>query len=140
MAIEHFGDLPNEIILTIASLLDIIDLIRCAQVSRRIRSICHNESLWQKINLCFKRIPSEFIEYIMANKGCKYISLRTSKIWISEDKNLNLDQNLPLKYLNLDFCAAKSSVLTNLISACDSLEKLSLRDICLTKEIINAIR
>ena len=135
MSEVRFEDIPNEVILTISSFLDIKELIQFAQVSSRIRAICHDESLWKKINLYLKTIPTELIEYILVNGGCKYLSL-----WSADMVgDLNLNQRTSLKYLDLNFCGGNGDVFTNLISACDSLEKLSLKNATLNKEMINAI-
>ena len=52
------------------------DLICCSRVSKRMRNICLEESLWSwdTINLCLKRIPAEVLGLILSN-GCKYLSL-----------------------------------------------------------------
>ena len=44
-------DMPDEIILKVLSYLDLLNLIRCGQLSMRIRSISHDRSLWQKVDL-----------------------------------------------------------------------------------------
>ena len=44
-------DMPDEIILKVLSYLDLLNLIRCGQLSMRIRSISHDKTLWQKVNL-----------------------------------------------------------------------------------------
>ena len=41
-------DLPNEIILKVINYLEIEDIFRCGRVSKRIRKISHDESLWKK--------------------------------------------------------------------------------------------
>ena len=46
-----FEDLPDEVILRVFINLDIKNLIRCGHVSKRIRAISQDESLWLKINL-----------------------------------------------------------------------------------------
>ena len=52
------NDLPTEILMKIFDSLKINDLLRCGQVSNRIRSIAHHETLWQKVNLQDRdRIP-----------------------------------------------------------------------------------
>ena len=51
MSETSFEDLPDEIILKVFKNLEISDLICCGQLSKRIRTISHDESLWQKINL-----------------------------------------------------------------------------------------
>ena len=49
-------------------------------------------------------------------------------------------QKSSLKYLDLNQIQANDGVLNNLISACDSLEKLSLRNLTLNGKMIEAIR
>ena len=41
-------DLPDEIILKVINYLEIEDLTRCGRLSKRIRKISHDESLWKK--------------------------------------------------------------------------------------------
>ena len=50
-SILKLEDLPNELILKVLCFLETIDLICCSQLSKRIRAISHDESLWQKMNL-----------------------------------------------------------------------------------------
>ena len=54
MSYFKFEDLPDEVILLTFSYLEISDLIHCSHVSKRIRAISHDESLWQSINLYWK--------------------------------------------------------------------------------------
>ena len=59
------NELPNEIILNIFKYLEFKDLGRCAKVSKRFRGLTNDQSLWQSINLDFKKIPQvEDQEYI----------------------------------------------------------------------------
>ena len=50
MNTSHFESLPNEILMKIFDYIRVEDLIRCGQVSRRIRTVAHDHSLWPKIN------------------------------------------------------------------------------------------
>jgi hypothetical protein len=50
-SILQLENLPSELILKVLSFLETIDLICCGQLSKRIRAISHDESLWQKMNL-----------------------------------------------------------------------------------------
>ena len=51
LSILQFEDLPDEIILGVLSFLDIKDLLRCAQTSKRIRNISNDESYsWNNFN------------------------------------------------------------------------------------------
>ena len=128
-----FDHLPDEVQLKIVKFLEIEDLIRCAQVSKRTRRICHDESMWKKVNVSEKVVPSEFIEMILEN-GCKYINLKSSQIVGS----LNLSRNdYDVKYLNLWHCRANDGVLEKLISSCQSLLKLSLFGLSLSANLMN---
>ena len=114
--------LPDEVQLNIFKFLDLDDVIRCAHVSKRTRRICHDESIWKKVNLYAKTVPSEFIEQILEN-GCQYINLFFSKIV----GGLKLSRNdYDVKYLNVSDCKADEGVIEELISSCKSLEKLSM--------------
>ena len=114
--------LPDEVQLNIFKFLDLDDVIRCAHVSKRTRRICHDESIWKKVNISGKAVPSEFIEQILEN-GCQYINLRGTKIF----GGLNLPRNdYDVKYLNLSWCKADKGVLEKLVSSCQSLQKIAL--------------
>jgi len=45
---ETLDDLPDEVLLKIYAYLSMKNLVRFSGVSKRIRRICHDESLWQK--------------------------------------------------------------------------------------------
>ena len=89
----YLDGLPAEVLLKIFTFLDIKDLYRCNKVSKRIRSIGLDESLWQKINLNLNlKIPSIFIKDILS-KGCKYLSLQHAQL----EGKLNLKHHSQLK-------------------------------------------
>ena len=46
-----FDCLPDEVQLKIFKFLEIEDLMQCAQVSKRVRRICQDESIVKKVNL-----------------------------------------------------------------------------------------
>ena len=79
LSILQMEDLPNEIILKIFKNLDVKDLLRCGQMSKRVRAISMDESLWEKINLLFKKVPIGFLGLAIRN-GCKYLSLFGAKL------------------------------------------------------------
>ena len=79
LSILQLEDLPNEILLKIFKKLDVKDLLRCGQMSKRIRAISMDESLWEKINLMFKKVPIGFLGLVLRN-GCKYLSLFGAKL------------------------------------------------------------
>ena len=75
VSICQLDDLPDEVLLEILSYLDIKDLLRCSQVCRRIRSISHDESLWQKINLFEqKNVTANFIKI----QGVQTLSVKSN--------------------------------------------------------------
>ena len=120
--LNSFDCLPDEVQLKIFKFLEIEDLMHCAQVSKRVKRMCQDESIVKKVNLYRKIVPSEFIAHILED-GCKYINLRDAKIVGA----LKLSRNdYDVKYLNLDCCTADQGVLEKLISSCKSLQKLSL--------------
>jgi hypothetical protein len=92
-----FDHLPDEVQLKIFKLLEIEDLMHCSQVSKRLRRICQDETIWKKVNLYERVVPSEFIAQILEN-GCKYMNLRDAKI-VGTLQLSRKDYNV--KYLNL---------------------------------------
>ena len=125
-------DLPTEILLKIFGSLKINDLLRCGQVSKRIRSMAHHEILWQKVNLKDK-IPAGLIQFILEN-GCKYLSIGTSKV----EGDLISTQTFKLKHL--DAWAVKPvKTLEVVLASCNLLEKLSLHYVHLSNSMISSI-
>ena len=72
--ISHYtiDDLPDELILEILSFMNVKEIIKCGQVSKRIRSMCSDETIWQKVNLYNKIVPVDFLIRLVDNK-CKYL-------------------------------------------------------------------
>ena len=119
-------DVPDEVILRVFYNLEIKDLIRCGQVSKRIRAISQDKSLWLKINLYAKRfVATGFLEYVLKN-GCQYLGLGFARI-DGENMTCNASQ---LKHLDLSFCQSTYQVFHELLSSCHSLKKLALDSQC----------
>ena len=139
---KTLNDLPEEVLLKIYAYLSIRNLVRCSGVSKRIRRVCLDESLWQKINLYGKNVPSEFIEQILAN-GCKYLNLQDAQI----NGTLSLPTNTyQVKYLNLSgLIANMENVLKELNNDLNSAEGtaklnefiLEINGVCLYTKLIN---
>ena len=74
----NFLDLPDEIILKVFYFLTITnepkDLLSCGQVSKRIRRVSHDNSLWLEIYFKDKVVKTEFLEAILS-MGCKVLTL-----------------------------------------------------------------
>ena len=80
---RNLQDLPDELILRVLSYSKPKDRISSGQVSKRLRSISYDNSLWQRVNLSEKIVKTDFLELIL-NKGCKSLNLSWSKILPSE--------------------------------------------------------
>ena len=116
-----FEAFPNELLLNILGFLEIVDLIKCSQISKRVRVICYEKSLWQKINLSKKRVPTEFLQKVI-DYGCKCLNLKEAKII----GTLRLENESQLNHLDLSGCRAENqSVFNELLNSCHSLQTLS---------------
>ena len=73
----ELAEFPDEIILKMFSSLDLKDLLNCGQVSKRFRSISHDEFLWQRIDLTGTSVSAAFIQFIL-DRGCKHLDLSNS--------------------------------------------------------------
>ena len=138
--------LPNEILLKVFDNFQINDLINCGQVNRRIRSIAQDETLWQKVNLDCKRdqylnyksgphgyrISAGLIQLILEN-GCRHLGI--SGI-IEHD--LMPNKTIQLNHLVISNVSPNKTV-DVLLASCNSLEKLSLNCVHLSKSIVSSI-
>ena len=83
-----FLDLPDELILEVLRYTEITDVLKCGQVSKRIRTISNDNSLFQTVDLRDKYVKTDLLATVL-NKGCKRLNLSDSSIW----GNLSLIQN-----------------------------------------------
>jgi hypothetical protein len=137
---SQLENLPNEILLKIFDYMKIKDLLRCGQVSRRIRITAHDQSLWQKVNFNPKKIvPTGLLELILEN-NCEYLSTYGKIVG-----KLNLDKASQLKCLVASNLIGYSDhhsndeVLGILLDSCHTLEKLSLNSVTLNSSMIASI-
>ena len=91
-------DLPDEVLLKILSYLEVKNLILCSHVSKKLRVISQDKSLWQKINLCDKVVPMDFLKMVL-NNGCKFLNLKRTDLI----GNLSLKKPSQLEYLDLSY-------------------------------------
>ena len=128
-------DLPTEILLIIFDSLKINDLLRCGQVSNRIRSIAHHEKLWQKVNLQnWDKISAGLIQFILES-GCKYLSIGTSTVV----GQLITTQTFQLKHLDA-WAVSPVKTLEVILASCNLLERLSLHYVYLSNSMISSIK
>ena len=125
-------NMPDEVILRILSFVQIEDILRCGQLSKRIRAISHDESLWIKIYLAWKKVPNKFLELVL-NNGCNYLSLSCAKL---EGTRLKVNsKSCKLKYLDLTGCESNRAILY----CCNLLQKLSLRFLLLNTNLVRKV-
>jgi hypothetical protein len=145
MSIFELDNLPDEIILKVMRYLETRDVLRCGQVSNRIRAISRDELLWQKINLAnstplgyYEKRPisyaTDFLEMIL-NNGCKYLNLHGTKL----NGTLNLKTPNQLRYLDLSGARTTPKIVEEILDSCNSLEKLSVSHCYLNQNYINSI-
>ena len=151
-------DMPEEIMLKMVNFLELKDIAKFGEVSKRMRAISRVQSLWQKINLLKYRpgrwsyeidVPTGFLKMAIEN-GCQYLSLLYMKlgtpgdpITMKSDRDLCLHRASCLKYLDLSFCEAHSSIFEEILASCHSLQKLSMASTLdihsITSKMINSI-
>ena len=130
----NFQDLPDEIILKVLSCSELKDLISSGQVSKRLRKISHDNSLWQKVSLAWKIVKTEFLELIL-NKGCKSLSLFGVTILGS----LRLRQKSQLRILDWSESLENGGFLKVILASCYSLQALEIHNNMITPEIATSI-
>ena len=128
----HLEDLPNEILLEIFSLLDIKGVLQCGQVSKRLRAISNDQSLWLKLNIFERKVPFDFIEKAIQN-GCEYLNLSCSRI----HRGVKMSE-MPwkLKYLEINWAP---NGLEGVLQNCHFLQKLSVANLSLDSLAIEKI-
>ena len=131
-------DLPDEVILKICSFMDIREILKCAQVSKRIQAISKDESLWLKLNFYEGYVPYPFLEKAVEN-GCRYLSLAFAELYDWENSKIPLN----LKYLEMSRGNGLGPGLhgphKGILKNCHSLQKLALPNWMLGCEDINHI-
>ena len=140
LSFVELDDLPDEIILNIFTFLGIREILKCGQVSQRIRAISNDESLWLQLNFFEGHVPYGLLEKAVQN-GCRYLSLAFACLVGVE----NLAMPLNLKYLDISqypgnpFESGTLEVTQGLLKNCLSLEKLAMQNLGLESEDTNHI-
>ena len=132
-------DLPDELLLKILSFSETKDLIGCGQLSKRIRRISHDSTLWMTANLDKKIVKSELLEVIL-RKGCRTLNLSCSTILGSLSSNIKSQLTiLKLSQLNAAWSDTGRHVLEGLLSSCCSLQHLVMENVYLTYKMADSI-
>ena len=75
----HMDDIPNEIFMKVLKNLDITDVLKCAQVCKRLNSICMDETVYRITDLSERKVSTKLIELVL-NRGCKDLNLHHSRL------------------------------------------------------------
>ena len=116
---SQLENLPNEILMKILNYMNpkIKELLLFGHVSRRIRWVSHDQSLWQNLTLLPKNpVPAGLLQLIVEN-GCQRINTGGKIVG-----TLTLNQESQLKFLNTG--SGNARALTVLLSSSYSLEQL----------------
>ena len=141
---SNFQDLPDELVLKILSYSDIKALLTCGQLSKRIRKISHDNSLWVTANLEKKIVKTKLLEMILG-KECRILNLCHSTILGSLNSTLTsqlrvLDISQPVQMRpDREYFEENNDVVADLLFSCGSLQHLAMEGIQLTPEIADGI-
>ena len=133
----NFQDLPDELVLKVLRYSETRDLISCGRVSRRIRRISYDSTLWVSANLEKKIVKTELLEVIL-KKGCRILNLRHSTILGTLSSNIESQ----LRVLNLSQLAwtdENTAALEELLFSCCSLQELVMEEVDLTMKMVVSI-
>ena len=156
-----FQDSPDEVILKVVNYLDINELVKFGEVSKRMRAISNDKSLWRKMNLSRYRpswceefdVPTKFVKMVIEN-GCQYLSLYNVKLGtpretsqepvsMKSEEHLVLEKASSLRYLDLKYCNAGVLFFEEILASCHLLQRLSMASYgpgnYITPEIIRSI-
>ena len=135
-----FQDSPDEVILKVVTYLDINELVKFGEVSKRMRAISNDITLWKKMNLSRNGwswcdevdVPTKFVEMVIEN-GCQYLSLQYMKVGtpgppdsMTSAGHLRLGKASSLRYLDLKYCDARVLIFEEILSSCHFLQRLSM--------------
>ena len=139
---SKFQDLPEELILTILSYLEESALISCGQVSRKIRKISYDNSLWVTANFVEKIVKTELLEIILG-KGCMILNITNCDVIGNLSSNIKsqlrvLNLSLPDAW-NCIYLSLNTDVFEKLLFSSCSLQHLVMRGIQLTPKMAQSI-
>jgi len=137
---SHLENLPNEILLKVLHYLETQDLIRVSLLSQRIRPICHDETLWQTMNIHNGKVPIGLVELIL-NNGCKHLRFSNAELV----GNMKLNKVSQLRYLVLQDCkciawdSPNEDFLETVMASCNSLENVSMNKLPLSSYMLKSM-
>ena len=143
--LSPFDLLSDEIIINIFEYVPRNTLVHgCALTCKRLKNICYDDTLWQRVDLGGKKLaPGQGGKIIL--RGTKF--LRMTKTTVSpplfaHDSDLcvlrfhSSINELRLKYLDLSFASIKEPCLESLFRRCRNLKKVALENCSLNRNIL----
>ena len=137
----NFQDLPDELVLKILGCSETKHLITYGQISKRIRRISLDVTLWVTANLEKKIVKTELLEMILG-KGCKILNISNSTIVGSFSSSMKSQLRvLNLSQFNPGFPNAQEhydkniDALEVLLFSCCSLQHLRLKCLRITPKM-----
>ena len=139
---RNLQDLPDELILKVLSYSKPKVLISSGQVSKRLRRISHDNSLWQRVKLGnFPKtiVKTELLELIL-NRGCKSLNLSYST-GLSDDRLEFLAKLISpdVEILNLSNNDVTDHNVEILLSRCKKIKVLHLDGTLITDDLLRKI-
>ena len=145
----NFQDLPDELVLKVLSYTETKDIVSCGQLSKRIRQISNDSTLWVTANLEKKIVKTELLEMILS-KECKILNLSNSTIvghlrrnMISQLRVLDLSQSAwgfpARRWLAQVYYEENTSKIEELLSSCCSLQNLKMEGLRITSKMAVSI-
>jgi hypothetical protein len=143
----NFQDLPDELVLKILGYSETKHLITYGQVSKRIRRISVDSTLWVTANLVKKILKTELLEMILS-RGCKSLNISNSTIvgCFSSNKKSQLrvlDLSQPASTGTWPECQVYRKetvdVIEALLFSCCFLQHLNMEGLLLTDKMVASI-
>ncbi|XP_015926248.1 S-phase kinase-associated protein 2 [Parasteatoda tepidariorum] len=134
--IDYFSVLSDEIILHIFKLLPKPVLVKCSSVCKRWQELSYDETLWKRHDFGRKVVRSGTLE-ILLKRRVLVLRLAMAEIRppVFTDAYLNIyPWRCNLQYLDLSMAMVSTQCLSDLLSKCCSLKKLSVEHCTLNEE------
>ena len=133
----NFQNLPDELVLKIFNYSEINHLLTCGQVSKRIRRISRDDTLWVTANLEKKIVKTELLEMIL-QKGCRILNICHSTILGCLKSNIK-SQLKVFKFRSSSRPCEEIHILEELLSSCCSLQHLVMEHVPVTSKMAASI-
>ena len=142
----QLDELPIEVLLNVLNFLELPDINRFGQVSKRLKSASLVDSLWQEIILINKTMSNNLVEKTL-DRGCKTLCLKSCRLTAesgeeaanlhsifdklllgNQIKDSEMKSSFQMINLNLYQCEFTNEFLETLLSSIHSLKTFSLTD------------